>query len=342
MHVLPKRVRSRAELIVYCEEMAGRVRTIAGVRQASYARRIPLSGSGDGASVELSIPGVTLPEGKKAISVPYNQVAANFFTTVGVRILRGRSFDASDGTTGAKVALINQTMARRFWPNSDPIGQSVLVAGIGHQILGVVEDGKNAHLKEAPQPYLYFAFAQRPIGDPTLLIETQGEPGPMTAAIKRELRLMDSGIGFLDVMSAQDLVKGALWMERGMAAIGSTVGLLSILLAGIGLYGGLAFFVNQRRREIGVRLAVGAQRRDILRVVLARGLRLALIALPIGLGAAYAAARLMESMLYGVTPADPPTFLAAASIVLGVVLLASSVPAYRASRVDPVITLRYE
>jgi predicted permease len=343
MIVAPGRaVRGPEQLLMFCDELADRVRSLPGVRHASYARRMPLSGSGGGATVEMSIPGVEFSDGQKVLSTPYNQVAANYFATVGARILSGRGFDRSDTPGSAKVALINETMAHRFWPGGDPVGKIVQIQGGPVQILGVVEEGKNSQLHEEPQPLLYFPFAQRMTGEFTLLIETTGEPGPLTALVKRELRQVDPNLHFLMVATLRDLMAQSLWADRALAAIASGVAFLGMFLASMGLYSVLAYFVNQRRREIGVRMAVGAQRHNILQSVLGHGLRLAMVGVPLGLGVAYACGLLMAGALYGVSPTDPLTFLASSAVVFGVVLLASAVPAWRAARVDPVITLRYE
>jgi putative ABC transport system permease protein len=222
--------------------------------------------------VEVSIPGAGLPPQKETIHIKYNQVASTYFQTMGTRVLRGRRFDDRDGPDGMKVVLVNQTMAKRFWPNESPLGQLLRIESSDWQIAGIVEDGKINHLHETPEPSLYFPFAQMPSGEVTLLIETQAEAGLMTDLVKQEIRTVDAGVGFYGVTTLKQHMRNALYWDWMPAVIAAGLSGLGMLLAAAGLFGAVFYAVNRRRREFGVRMALGAQRGDVLSLVLGQGL----------------------------------------------------------------------
>jgi predicted permease len=337
-----RNLREPGQAALYYEDLAARARAVPGVRRASYTRRVPLSGSGGGATVEVTIPGQEPPRGANGYAIAYNQVAPDYFATMGTHLLRGRCFNTGDTPESTRVVIINDAMARRFWPGHDPVGRTITSAGKPAEIVGVVEEGRWRSLTEPATPVVYFPAAQRRMGEFTLVAETSGEPVALAAQVKRALRTADPGVVILEVNTLQDLLSASLWADRAVATVAGSVAGLGMALSAVGLYSVLAFFVNRRRREIGIRLAVGAGRADILRSVLLRGLKLAAWALPPGVAAAYAVSRLLSSQLYGVGAADPGSFAATLLIVLVVVVAASAVPAWLAARVDPVLTLRYE
>lgn len=324
------------------QRLAERLGSLPGVAHATYARRLLLAGSGGGATKEVSIPGVELPPGRDTVEIKFNQVADNYFATMGTRVARGRGIERRDGPDSLKVVLINETMARQFWPNQDPIGRWLRIGRFEHQIVGIVEDGKINQIHEAPEPFLYFAFAQMPPGEATLLVETAGDPALLADAVKREMRSVDPKIVILSLMTMKQHMANALYMDRIPAVVSSGLAVLGMLLAAIGLYGVMSYAVNRRTHEFGVRLAMGAQERDVLGLVMRQGLKLALVGVPIGLAAALAATRVMSSFVYGVSPGDPLTFAASAVLVVAVGLLATEGPARRATKVDPVVALRHE
>ncbi len=324
------------------EGLAERLQSLPGVTRATYARRLLLAGSGGGATKEVSIPGVQLPPGRDAIEIKYNQVADNYFATMGTRIVRGRGIERRDGPDTLKVVLINETMALQFWPNEDPIGRWLRTGRFEYQIVGIVEDGKINRIHEEPEPFLYFPFIQMPPGEATLLVETAGNPALLADAVKREMRSVDPQIVIFSLMTMQQHMANALYMDRMPAVVSSGLAVLGMLLAAVGLYGVMSYGVNRRTHEFGVRLAMGAQKRDLLGLVMRQGLKLALAGIPVGLFAALAATRVMSSSLYGVRPGDPLTLAASSALVLAIVLLATQGPARRATKVDPLVALRHQ
>jgi putative ABC transport system permease protein len=319
-----------------------RIRSLPGVRKASYASRMLLSGSGGGVSCEVSIPGVEPPSGQKAFVVRFNSVGRDYFQTVGARILRGRAFDAREESPEQRGVLINEVMARRFWPGTDPIGRHLMVEGSDYQIIGIVQDGRINDIHEPLEPYIYFSFAQRPSGEGAIIVETAGAPQQLVGAVKHEIRAVDKDATFLFVQTMKELMGYALWGDRMSFLFVGALGCLGIFLTTVGLYGVVAYLVGRRTHEIGIRMALGARRQDVFALVLRQGLRIALIGIPLGLAAAAAVARLISSNLYGVKPTDLTVFLGSSVLVLAVAMLASYLPARRATKVDPIVALRYE
>ena len=347
----------------FFEQVAEKVAGLPGVRHASFARRMLLTDSGGGAETRVSIPGIELPQGQPNVAIKFNTVGPGYFETLGTRRLKGRDFSAADGPSGAPAVLISETMARRFWPDKDPIGLHIVVEdtlagllakaalglprqrasrhGIDCQIIGVVEDAKINAIHEDPEPYMYFNFAQAPMDWGTLIVETAGDPRAMIGAIRGEIRHANEKVP-ASVFTLQYLMGQAFWQDQTAAGAVGVLGGLGMLLAAVGLYGVISFLVNRRRHEIGIRMALGAKRQDVLRLVLAQGLRLAAIGTGIGLLVSLAAMRLMSTLLFGVKPHDPITFGVSALIVVFVALAASYFPARRAANVDPIVSLRYE
>jgi predicted permease len=319
-----------------------RIKALPGVKQASYAMRIPLSGSGGGVEAKVTIPGVELPPGQDSLRLHYNSVGLNYFRTVGARILRGRDFTKEDEASHHYVILINETMARRFWPSKDPIGRFVKGERGDYEIIGVVEDGRNESLHEAAEPYAYVLYAQVPTGEGTILVETTGDPRAMVDPVKREIRAVDKDVLIILVMTLKQLMQFALWADKMPALLIAILALLGMFLASVGLFGVTAFMVNRRTREIGIRMALGAQRNKVLGLVLASSAKLTGAGILIGLAAALATTRLMSSYLYGVRPRDPAVFTLCCLATLIVALLAAYIPARWATKVDPIVALRYE
>ena len=319
-----------------------RIRSLPGVRKASYGSRMLLSGSGGGVTCEVSIPGVEPPSGQKAFVVRFNSVGQDYFQTVGARVLRGRAFDAREQSPEQRGVLINEMMARRFWPGTDPIGRHLMVEGSDYQIIGIVQDGRINDIHEPLEPYIYFSFAQRPSGEGAIIVETAGAPQQLVGAVKQEIRAVDKDATFLFVQTMKELMGYALWGDRMSFLFVGALGCLGIFLTTVGLYGVVAYLVGRRTHEIGIRMALGARRQDVFALVLRQGLRIALIGIPLGLAAAAAVARLISSNLYGVKPTDLTVFLGSSVLVLAVAMLASYLPARRATKVDPIVALRYE
>ena len=320
-----------------------RVRGLPGIVRATSAMRIPLSGNGGGAERKISIPGVELPEGQESVAVKFNAVGPDYFQTVGTQVLEGRQFTSGDSATAPKVVLISQTMARRFWPNQDPVGHSLRIEKKNYEIIGVVEDVKIIHIDESPQPYMYFPFAQTSNGG-ELIVETSGDPRLWIPAIKREVRAVDKSALVVWIQTGSDLLHSeeSVYVQRMAAGMVGSLSLLGMFLASVGLYGVVAYLVNRRTHEIGIRLALGAGRKEVLYLILRQGLILVLVGAFVGLALAFATTRFMSSLLYGVSPLDPVALLGSVLLAGIITFVACYIPARRATKVDPMVALRYE
>jgi putative ABC transport system permease protein len=325
----------------FFQQVAEKAGGLAGVKRVSFARRVLLSNSGGGADQRVSIPGLELPQGQPNVPIKFNAVGLDYFEIVGTRLIKGRDFTEADSPSGPRVIIISQTMARRFWPGKDALGQHIVADGKDLQIIGVVEDAKINGIHEAPEPYMYFPFAQSPIDWGTLIAEVRGDPQTMVAAIRSKIESEDQNAR-VQVRTLHSLMQQAFWEDKTAAAFVGALGIMGMFLATIGLYAVIAFLANRRRHEIGIRMALGAEHQDVLRLVLSQGVRLAAIGIVVGLSVSLAVTRLMSDLLFGVKPRDPVTFAVSSVIVIVIALVASYIPARRAMRVDPVVALRYE
>ena len=305
-------------------------------------RRVLLSDSGGGAEQRVSIPGVQLPQNQPNIPILFNAVGAGYFNTVGTRILEGRAFTPSDNATSTRVVAISQNMAQRFWPGQDALGHVVKVVGKDSwQIVAVVEDAKINGIHEDPQPYMYFPLAQMPASWGTLVVQSTGNPADVTQQARTLIQMIDTNVP-ITIRTMDYLMEQAFWSDRISAGFASVIAALGLLLGAIGLYGVIATIVGRRSREIGIRLALGANRTDVLQLILASGLRLSLAGAAIGLLPSLALTRLLSSFLYGIAPYNLLAYATSTTIVVLVALAATWLPARRAASVDPMQTLRSE
>jgi len=323
------------------EQLQKRVQALPGVTGVTLARLMPLGL--DGSAIEVEIEGAP-PSPGKSPQIGFNTVALDYFRMMGTPILRGRDFNSRDNFSGPRVALVNETLARRF-PGGDPLGRRLRLVGprgVDLEVVGVVRDGKYRKLTEEPRPFLYLAWGQRHEEQMTFLIQTAGNPRALAGPVRRELQALDKDLPVYDLMTMQEHMRIPLLEPRLTSGLVGGLGLLGLLLAMIGLYGVVSYFVNRRSREFGIRMALGAGRGDVFRLVLRQGLSLVLVGTGIGLAAAFPLARLIASELYGVGPSDPVTFTAVPLLLAAVGALACYLPARRATRVDPITALRYE
>jgi putative ABC transport system permease protein len=323
------------------ERIAQNARAVPGVARASFARRVLLSGSGGGAEQHVSIPGLSLPQAQPNIRIKFNAVATGYFETVGTRVLKGRSFTPADSASSARVVLVSETMAHRLWAAHDPVGRHLIADGRDCEIVGIVEDAKINGVHEATEDYMYFPFSQLPSEEGTLIAETVGDQDRVVATLRNRILSLDANLP-VTVTTRHELMRLAFWQDLIAAWLVGGLGCLGVFLAAIGLYGIISHRVSQRRHELGVRMALGAAAPDVMRMVLVQGLKLASLGTGVGLIASLGAARLMSSLLYGVSPTDPLAFAVSAMIVMLIALGASYGPARRALKLDPLEALRCE
>jgi len=327
--------------VTFFEQVRERAAGLPGVMHAGFALCVPLSDTEGGFDLRTSIPGVELPKGQPTIRIKLNAVSRHYFDTMGTRLLEGRDFTPADSLSGPRAVVVSQTMARRFWSGKQAVGQHIVVEGKDCQIVGVVEDVKINRIHETPEPYMYFPFVPWPSNHGTLIVETTGDARALMGAIRREIGRVDQKVP-VGVRTLHYLMQQAFWEDQAAAGFMGTLSALGIFLAAVGLYGVIAYVVNRRTHEIGIRVALGAEREDVLRLVLAQGLKLGAIGTGVGLVASFAVSCLMSGLLYGVRPTDPVVFTASAALAILVALAASYIPVHRATKVDPMAALRYE
>jgi putative ABC transport system permease protein len=281
----------------------------------------------------------------QGVKITFNTVDSVFFRLLGIPILLGRNFTEHDNKTNMKVAVINDTMAKTYWPNENPIGKSISIdspTGQPVQIIGVVRDSKRNWIGESPAPHLYLAFAQEYRWEATLAAKCTVRPAILADSVRRELRALGITPRRSDVSTMAEFFRDKFADQEMMTKMLVFFGLLGLGLAGVGLYGVLTFTVNRRAHDIGIRMALGARRADVVRTVMWRAWSLTLVGSVLGLPIALAVARILRGALYGVRPIDPASICVSLIVLLGVASLACYLPARRAAGVDPMEALRYE
>jgi putative ABC transport system permease protein len=324
------------------DEIAARVAALPGMKRAAYCRRFPMASSGGGATRDVVIPGREAPPGQEVLRIRYNQISPDYLAVTGTRLLSGRAFSRADADGALRVAMVNDTMARQFWPAGRALGSWVRVDNTDVQVVGVVEDAAVNSFHEQPQPFLYFPFAQLPAGEMTFVFEAFGEPAALLPAIRREMRATAPGYVQLTVNTLRQHMKDALYQDWLQAVLSIALAIAGMVLASVGLVGVIIHSVERRTREIGIRAALGARRRDVVAMVLKEGLWLSGLGGVLGIGLSWVAGRAMASLLFGVSAGDPFVIGSSVAAVLAIGLLGSAYPAWKAARVDPAHVLRAE
>jgi predicted permease len=278
------------------------------------------------------------------VVINFNNIGLNYFKTMGIPLIKGRDFGPQDSGKASPTVIINETAARLYWPDQDPIGKRVRLGTGGPfaEVVGVAKDGKYITLGEDPIPFLYLPMLRFYQPSAVLQVRTTGDPNQMITAVQSEIKGLDDDLPVYGVMTMNQYFHDAMIGPRIAAVVLSVFGAIAMLLASIGLYGVMAYTVSRRTREIGIRIALGAKPADILIMVLRQGMALVMIGVVIGLAAALAVTRLLSGFLYSVSATDPLTFISITLLLAGVALIASYIPARRATKVDPMVALRYE
>jgi predicted permease len=334
----------------FLDRLTERVQALPGVESAAIAALVPFDnafGLRDLTAAERP-PTAKPGDNDDTIRAGMNRIDPGYLRTMGAALLQGRDFTVQDDASAPRVALVNQTLANRLWPGQDPIGRSFrwVEGGDAVEVIGVVRDGKYVMLGEAPRPYVYVPLSQEYDTPVTLHVRTAtADPLALTPSIRQALQELDPDLPVFSVRTMPEHLRSsalALLPLRMGATLAGAQGALALLLAVMGLYGVVAYAVSQQRREIGIRIALGARGRDLFRVVAGGGLRPALIGLVLGVIASLGLARLLAGLLYGLNPLDLPVFTAVVVLLLGVSLFACWLPARRVLKLDPVVALRSE
>ncbi|MGH9839006.1 MAG: ABC transporter permease [Blastocatellia bacterium] len=324
------------------QQMVERVQALPGVKSAAIINKLPLGLTRSDRYIFIEGAPPTL--GAQTPYALFANVSPGYFQTMEIPLVEGRVLTERDREDAPKIVVINETFARRFWPGQNAIGKRFRHGSADGPLveIGVAKDGKYFSLGEAPQPFFYLPSLQSYADPTTLLVRTTNNPKAAIAQIRGEVLKLDPTMPFVEVKTLTEHMSLSLFPLRIGASVVGSFGLLALLLAAIGIYGVMAFAVSQRTREIGIRMALGAQGADVLRLIIKQGLRLMLIGLGLGLAGALLLTRLMSSVLYGVSATDLVTFVSVTVLLGIVVLLACWIPARRATKVDPMVALRCE
>ncbi|HVF23947.1 MAG TPA: ABC transporter permease [Pyrinomonadaceae bacterium] len=331
---------SRQQGQAFYEQAVERAGSLPGVQSATLVAFVPISGGGYRRIVTLE---GYQPQPNEDTELNTNIVGPNYFNTIGIPIVAGRDFNAQDRQGAPQVVIVNEVLARRYF-GGNALGRRLRLGPEEpfREIVGVARNAKYRNLREEPLPFIYTPLAQDPQSSMTLMVRTAGDPTALVGAVRNEMRALNKDVPLFAVETMKERIGSELAADRMIAVLLSVFGGAALLLATIGIYGVMGYAVAQRTHEIGIRIALGAEQRDILRLIVGQGMILVVIGAGIGLALALAATRLLKSVLFGVSATDPLTFVSVVVVLVGVALLACYLPARRAMKVDPLVALRYE
>jgi predicted permease len=324
----------------FYQQTLERVGSLPGVQSVTLSMFVPISGGGARRNTKLE--GYE-PQPNEDTELNTNTIGPSYFSTMGIPIVAGRDFDKQEREGSPLVVIVNEELARRYY-GGNAVGKRLQIGSRvpPREIVGVVRTAKYRHLREEPLPFIYIPFGQEFQSGMTLLVRTKGDPEEVVGSLHNEMRALNKDVPLFSVQTMSERIGGELAADRMIAVLLSVFGGGALLLAAIGIYGVMGYAVAQRTHEIGIRLALGAEQRDILRLIVGQGMFLIVIGAAIGLGLALAATQVLKSLLFGVSATDPLTFASVIVVLVGVALLACYLPARRATKVDPLEALRYE
>lgn len=320
----------------FYEELTRTLERLPGVLSAAAVSTLPLAENNT--DTGFTIEG--RPEAEGRITFWYRSITPGYFDTVGLRMVRGRGFDARDHMAAPLVAVINEATVRQYFPDRDPIGSLLKSSQRAFTVVGVVEDARSFGLKREEPPAVYLSHAQIPLRPMGIVVRADGDPDLLTSPVRDLIREMDPSMAPINLKPLSEVVAASVAPERAVAILMGLFGLLALALAALGLYGLMAYLSGQRTREIGIRMVLGAETSSVRRFILVQALQLSALGTAVGLLAAVLLARLLQGILFGVEPLDPHSFAVGVTVLMATTLLASYLPAWRASRLDPAAVLR--
>jgi putative ABC transport system permease protein len=339
------------KVLNFFNDLNARIAGLPGVEAAAFSNGLPLSGASD---TSFAIVGRPKPDTDKQPQTMFYITSPEYLETMGIRLIKGRFFTAQDTQRSPRVAVIDETFARQQFPNEDPLGHYIAGKGKDNpdaEIVGVVAHVKHFGLnaEERVQPQLYLPFNQAPDSElpylaprMNLVLRTTADPLTLTSAVRREVQSLNPNQPIYNVYTMEQTLDRSLAPQRFSTTLLLLFAAVALVLASVGIYGVISYSVTSRTHEIGIRMALGAQKSDVLRLVVGHGMALAALGVLVGLVGAFAVTRVMASQLYGVSATDPVVFVGIALLLAAVAFLATYIPARRATKVDPMIALRYE
>jgi putative ABC transport system permease protein len=342
---LPRqKYKEKQQANVFFDQLFQRLNTVPGVESVGGVDPLPLSDSN--ATTGFIVEGGPVLAPADRPEMGQRVVTPLYFQTMRIPLLKGRHFSEQDREDAPPVVIINEAAARRFWPSEEVLGKRLGFEDEGRdvwgEVVGIVGDVKHERLDAEAKPEVYFPYRQYPKNFMSLVVRTSSDPAGMIAGVREQVLAVDRDQPVFDIMTMEQRISKSVAQSRFIMLLLGLFSALALLLAAVGIYGVMAYVVAQRTHEIGIRMALGAQRSDVLKLVVGQGMILAFVGVVLGMVAAFALTRLMSSLLYGVTATDPLTFGGVAVILSAVALLATIIPARRATRVDPMEALRYE
>jgi putative ABC transport system permease protein len=328
----------------FYQQLIERLESVPGVERAGAVTTLPLSGAEESTAVYIEGREPSPDERHLAPNAHYVMVTPGYFETLGIPIKQGRDFTGQDKSDGLRVIIINEAFARRYWPDDDPIGKRIRV-GFEREprvIVGIVGNVKQTTLSAEPHYATYMPQTQVYRYGMTVLIRTREDALGAVAALRREVAALDKDLPVGEVRTMEEVVSASMAQTRFSALLSGLFAAVALILAAAGIYAVVSYYATQRRHEIGIRMALGAEAGDVLRLVIGHGLKLTFIGVALGFAAAFTLTRLMASLLFGVSATDPATFALTPLMLIAIALLACYIPGRRATRLDPMIALRYE
>ena len=328
----------------FYQQITERARSIPGVEAVALTRLMPLGDSSNSNGPVLK-EGETLARGSAGRDITTNVISPDYFKAMQIPIMEGRDFDDRDREKTQRVVIVNQRMAQVLWPNESAVGKRIFIGADSHdplEVVGVVKTGKYRTLAEDPRMFFYYPLSQRRPGIMTMVMRTNGDPRNFVGALRHEVQQLDRAVPMSAVKTMEQHMTWPLWGPSLAATLALAFGVIALLLSSIGLYSVMAYVVSQRTKEVGIRMALGASRQDVLKMITSQGMRLAIVGAGLGLVLALLLAKVMSSLLIGVSGYDITTFVIVSVVLSVVAFVASYLPALRATKVNPLIALRYE
>lgn len=337
--------RSEQDSQNFVVEARRRLESLPGVAATSIAMRFPFGMSGSGATQKVFVADSLTAGDRDGVTINYDSIGDRYFQVLGTRVLKGRGIEPQDLRNNARVVVVNERLASRFWPQGDAVGRQIRLDkpdSPPYEVVGVAENSTYNDFQEDPMPYLYIPMASDDYGEVAMAVQTKGDPGALADPVRRTLRDINRGVPITGMLSMREQVREALYGERLTAMLTVSLGILALLLASIGIYGLMSFLVERRTQEIGIRLALGARRGEVLVLILRYAIGVTTIGIAVGIAGSYLATKTLSSLLFGVRPTDLLVMGGAVLVLVCAAFAATIIPALQASRVDPMVALRYE